>query len=132
MTTGEKFFWGSVAVVGAAPVAIEALGVVLGHGVVDSAGTVMGYVGIDGAGVIRYVGISKDLAVRWGQHLTSGTQNASLQFQAVTGASFSSRLDARIWEQTQINLYKLSKDGGQLWNKRNEIARKFWDALGIK
>jgi hypothetical protein len=42
------------------------------------------------------------------------------------------RLEGRIWEQTQIMKFGMQKSGGQLLNLRNEIAKKYWDLYGIK
>ena len=96
------------------------------------AATWIGYIGTDADGVIRYVGItSRDLDVRAAEHALDEAK-AALQFTVADGAQFGEKLEARVWEQTQINLYGLASDGGQLLNKINSIAAKYWSALGIK
>jgi RHS repeat-associated protein len=96
-------------------------------------GEIVGYFGYDSAGLVRYVGITVDEARRFADHLAaSGTGRDLLRYQVAEGAQFMTRLEARIWEQTQIIKFGLQKSGGQLLNLRNEIAKKYWDLYGIK
>lgn len=91
------------------------------------------YQGIDKAGVIRYVGITeRDAAVRFAEHLGSGTAKSSLRFEVIEGATGLSRTQARVLEQNLINQFGLQKSGGQLLNKINSIAPKNWLQYGIK
>jgi predicted GIY-YIG superfamily endonuclease len=126
-TTGLYALGGTLA----APAVALALNTALAWTIVDSSGTVLGYIGIDAVGVVRYVGITKDVAVRWAQH-NLDPQKVGLTFQQVRGAEFSTRLQARIWEQKEIIKHGLQKHGGTLLNKRNEIAEKFWKQYGIQ
>ena len=85
------------------------------------------YHGLDAAGTVRYVGITeRAAAVRFGEHLSSGTAKSLLDFRVIDGATGLSRTGARVWEQTLINQYGLGKNGGQLLNKVNSIAPKNW------
>lgn len=103
---------------------------VLGEGV-GGARLIYGYVGIDSMGVARYWGITVDTVTRWEAHLAAtGTGRELLNYARVEGAVFTTRLEARIWEQTQIARDGLQKFGGQLLNLRNEIAAKVWKTLG--
>ncbi|WP_443946600.1 RHS repeat-associated core domain-containing protein [Pedobacter sp. AW1-32] len=96
-------------------------------------GTNLVYQGIDKAGVVRYVGITeRDAAVRFAEHLNSGTAKSLLQYRVVDGATGLSRTGARVWEQTLINQFGLQKNGGLLLNKINSIAPKNWWQYGIK
>lgn len=98
-----------------------------------SQGTNLVYQGFDKAGVVRYVGITeRNAAVRFGEHLSSGTANSLLRYEVVPGATNLSRTGARIWEQTLINKYGLQKNGGLLLNRINSIAKKYWGQYGIK
>ena len=91
-----------------------------------------GYYGVDDDGVVRYVGItSRDPQIRFAEHLNSGTNRATLKFKTVELNMFN-KLNARIWEQNQINLYGLEKNGGQLFNKINSIAPQYWNKYNIK
>lgn len=89
-----------------------------------------GYYGSDDEKVVRYVGITgRDPQIRYNEHLNSDTARAFLSYH--DQEYFKTRLEARIWEQIQINKFGMQKFGGQLLNKRNEIARKFWHEHGI-
>jgi hypothetical protein len=91
------------------------------------------YQGFDKAGVVRYVGITeRDAAVRFGEHLSSGTAKSLLRYEVVPGATNLSRIEAKVWEQTLINQYRLQKNGGLLLNKINSISPKSWWQYGIK
>jgi hypothetical protein len=41
-------------------------------------------------------------------------------------------MQARIGEQMRINLHGLQKNGGQLLNRINSVAQKYWELYGIK
>lgn len=80
-----------------------------------------------------YIGITgRDAAVRFGEHLNSGTARSLLDYRVINGATGLSKTQARIWEHTLINQYGLGKNGGQLLNKVNSIAPKNWWQFGIK
>ncbi len=87
---------------------------------------VYGYYGIGSDGV-SYVGISNNPAIRFKAHAKATDGKQFLDFQ-VQGNPFRSRLDARIWEQQQINDMGLKN----LLNRRNEIRRSLWGQYGIK
>jgi hypothetical protein len=93
-------------------------------------GTNVVYQGIDkGTGAVKYVGITQRApAVRFGEHLNSGTAKSLLDYRVVPGATNMSRIDARIMEQTLINQHGLNN----LLNIRNSIAPKNWWQYGIK
>ena len=102
-------------------------------GTLINEGTNVVYQGIDKAGIVRYVGITeREAAVRFSEHLSSGTAKSLLQYRVVDGAVGLSRTGARVWEQTLINQYGLQKNGGMLLNKINSIAPKNWAQFGIK
>lgn len=102
-------------------------------GAEEEALTVVGYVATDAENIIRYVGItSRTPSVRWAEHIASDPAKAGLDFEEVDGAVFSSTISARVWEQTQINLYGLGKNGGQLLNRINSISPSKWGNFGIK
>ena len=91
------------------------------------------YQGIDKAtNTVKYIGITERApAIRFAEHLNSGTARSALQYDVVTGAQGLTRTQARIWEQTLINQYGLGKNGGQLFNQINSIAPKYWWQYGI-
>ena len=96
-------------------------------------GTNTVYRGLDAAGKVKYVGITNRApAIRFGEHLGSGTNKALLRFEAIPGASNLSRTGARVWEQGLINQYGLGKNGGQLFNRINSISPTKWYLHGIK
>jgi hypothetical protein len=130
-TAGDKAGLIANGILLASPTIAVALNTTAAWAFADSSGSIYGYIGLDTAGVVRYVGISKDVAIRWAQH-NLDPQKIGLAFQQVKGAEFTTRLSARIWEQKQILQHGLQKHGGALMNKRNEIAEKFWKELGIK
>jgi hypothetical protein len=132
LSTGEKFAWGGLIAIGATPVALEVLGVAVGSAITAGDGVIVGYIGVDALGAVRYVGISGEVARRWASHWNSSSARATLEYLEVQGAAFTTRLSARIWEQSQIIRYGLQRDGGQLLNRRNEIAPKYWDKHGLK
>ncbi len=97
-----------------------------------SAGEIVGYFGYDSVGTIRYVGITNSPAIRFVDHLAAaGSGRELLNYSVAEGAAFATRLEARIWEQSQILQLGLQKYGGQLLNLRNEIAGKYWPRYGL-
>lgn len=85
------------------------------------------YYGYDSNGDIRYVGMTgRDPKVRFAEHLKSGTNRANLDYRVADKIGKYTKLEARIWEQSQINKFGMMKNGGLLFNLRNEIAPKYW------
>jgi hypothetical protein len=104
-----------------------------GEVLASKGGTHLVYEGLDAAGKVRYVGITeRDAAIRFGEHLNSGTARSLLDYNVIKGAEGLSKTQARIWEQTLINQYGLQKNGGLLLNKINSIAPKYWWQYDIK
>ena len=97
----------------------------------DSQGNYYGYYGYEyGTDNVRYVGITnRDPEIRFNEHWRSGTNRSSLEYQTIERNM--TKINARIWEQLQINKYGMIKNGGQLYNLRNEINRKYWLKYGI-
>ena len=54
-----------------------------------------------------------------------------LEYRVVKGAEGLTKMQARIWEQKLI-LQNGGKNGGQLLNKINSIAEKYWEQYGIR
>lgn len=105
----------------------------IGGATAAKTGTSVVYQGFDKAGIARYVGITeREAAVRFGEHIGSGTAKSLLRYEVVPGATNLSRTGARVWEQTLINQYGLQKNGGLLLNKINSIAPTNWWQYGIK
>jgi hypothetical protein len=106
--------------------------VLLVTGSAQTAGNYLIYEGIDAAGVVRYVGItSRDALVRWGEHAAAiGTGKELLQYRVI-GEGLT-KIAARVGEQIRINASGLQKNGGELLNKTNSIASKYWSQYGIK
>lgn len=94
--------------------------------------TYSGYYGVDRkTGEIRYVGITKrPLEIRFNEHLSSGSIRADLEY-IPAGINNLSKIEARIWEQNKINNYGFLKNGGTLFNLRNEISPKYWPQFHI-
>lgn len=102
-------------------------------GVAAKEGSNLVYHGLDAAGTVKYVGITERAAgVRFAEHLNSGTAKSLLDYRVIDGATGLTRTQARVWEQKLINQYGLGKNGGQLLNKVNSIAPKYWWQYGIK
>jgi hypothetical protein len=96
-------------------------------------GTNLVYQGIDKSGIVRYVGITeREATVRFSEHLNSGTAKSLLRYEVIDRANGLSRTGAKVWEQKLINQYGLGKNSGQLLNKINSIAPKYWSQYGIK
>lgn len=68
--------------------------------------------------------------IRIKEHLRSKTERANLDYH-IMGLRNKTRIEARIWEQMKINEYGMIKNGGMLFNKRNEIAPKYWNLFDI-
>ncbi|MGB4958922.1 MAG: RHS repeat-associated core domain-containing protein, partial [Saprospiraceae bacterium] len=82
-------------------------------------GSFVVYQGLDAAGKVRYVGITgREAAIRFTEHMNSGTAKALLDFKVIKGATGLSTIQARILEQSLINRYGLMRNGGQLYNIR--------------
>ncbi|MBP3726061.1 MAG: hypothetical protein J6I60_02460, partial [Bacteroidaceae bacterium] len=80
---------------------------------------------------IKYVGITKRKPeVRWNEHYNSGTERAKLIYRSLIHGL--SRIQARIIEQQLIIQYGMQKNDGQLLNRINSIAPKYWKKYGIK
>lgn len=88
------------------------------------------YLGYDGVTQeVKYVGITGRLPeIRFEEHLSSGTQRASLTYKVMRDMNNLSRIEARVMEQTLINKYGLEN----LVNIRNSISPKYWSKYGIK
>lgn len=96
-------------------------------------GTNTVYHGLDAAGNVRHVGITnRAQAVRFAEHIGSGTNKALLRYEAIPGASNLSRTGAGVWEQRLINQYGLRRNGGQLFNRINSISPSKWHLNGIR
>ncbi len=77
---------------------------------------------------VKYVGITgRDVAVRFREHVASGTAKSTLRYEVIKGATGLTRTQARVWEQTLINQHGLNN----LYNIRNSIAPKYWWQYGI-
>ena len=90
-----------------------------------------GYYGYDQVtGDIKYVGITRrDPEIRFQEHRRSGTVRSDLKFEPVKMNM--TKMEARIWEQQKIINYGMFKNGGQLYNLRNEISPKLWHKYNI-
>ena len=90
------------------------------------------YYGRDTEGNIRYIGITKrQPELRFAEHLSSGTARSGLQYRTIGITGNLSRTQARILEQTLINNYGLSKNGGSLVNLINSISPQKWGDFTI-
>lgn len=74
----------------------------------------------------------RDPQIRWDEHGNSGTERVGLDYRTIKGGANLNKIDARIMEQKLINQYRLGRNGGQLYNKINSIAPKYWQKYGIK
>ena len=125
---------------GVPQMAAVALGTVGVAGVIaalplDAAGGTVwvGYLGFNADGTVGYVGItSREAAVRWAEHALADPAKAALDWAEADGAQFATKLEARIWEQTQINLNGFLRSGGTLLNRINSIAPKYWEQFGVE
>ena len=77
-------------------------------------------------GIIRYIGrTGREATKRFCEHKEVEKGIFEAVEQGLT------KLESRILEQNLINLYGLEKNGGQLVNKINSIAQKYWSKYGI-
>lgn len=90
------------------------------------------YMGKDSEGIVRYVGITKrDPIVRFKEHWRAkGTGREKLKYEGINRSKMS-EIEAHIQEQKLINHHGMQKNGGTLLNRKNSIAPKYWDFLGI-
>jgi hypothetical protein len=59
-------------------------------------GTHLVYEGLDAAGNVKYIGITgRDAAVRFGEHLNSGTARSLLDYRVINGATGLSKTQAK-------------------------------------
>jgi RHS repeat-associated protein len=130
LIVGGELGQGTNAVKGVAVVDVAKTTEVIG---VAGEGSHLVYKGFDAAGTVKYVGITeREAAVRFGEHANAiGTGKELLDFQVMKGATGLTKIEARVLEQTLINQYGMIKNGGQLLNKMNSIAPKFWPGLGL-
>lgn len=95
-----------------------------GREYINSLSDYTGYYGYEDDKIIRYVGTTtRDPYTRFSEHLRKQSTHALLNYKPVR--SLSSKLEMRIWEQMNINLYGLQKNVGQLINLRHEISSKY-------
>jgi hypothetical protein len=113
-------------------IAALAVGEIVAVTSVKSAGNYLIYEGIDSLGAIRYVGITaREAAVRWAEHAVAfGTGKELLQYRVVVEGL--TNIQARVGEQIRINALGLQRNGGQLLNRINSVASKYWEQYGIK
>ena len=98
----------------------------------ENAGQYSVYTGMDTDGNVKYAGItSRQPEVRFNEHINSGTNRATLNYQVSEGKTGLTKAEARRQEQLLINQYGLEKDGGQLYNKINSISPKKWPENNI-
>lgn len=96
-------------------------------------GTNSVYLGTDNNHVVRYVGITQRRPQeRFAEHLRSKSNRSTLHYERIISTGNLSRREALIIEQTLVNLWKMEKNGGTLYNKINPIAPRYWDKYGIK
>lgn len=90
------------------------------------------YEGFDpDTGVVHYVGrTGRDPEIRFTEHRRSKTEKATLRYRVVD--QIIGLFKSKILEQRNINKYKMTKDGGSLYNKRNEIHPELWELYDIK
>lgn len=70
-------------------------------------------------GIVKYVGITDDMAARAAAHL----REKGINIEQIPGLTGLAREDARAVEQVLIQTIRLGKDGGSLLNKINSIAK---------
>ena len=96
-------------------------------------GTNSVYLGTDNEHIVRYVGITqRKPQERFSEHLRSKSNRSTLHYKPIQNTGNLSRQQALIIEQTFVNLWKMEKNGGILYNKINPIAPRYWDKYGIK
>ena len=96
-------------------------------------GTNSVYIGRDNNYNAKYVGITQRRPQeRFSEHLRSKSNRSTLFYEPIQNTGNLSRRQALIIEQRLVNLLKMEKDGGTLFNKINPIAPRYWDKYGIK
>lgn len=96
-------------------------------------GTNSVYLGRDYNNTVRYVGITqRKPQERFSEHLRSKSNRSALRYERILGTGNLSRRQALIIEQTLVNLWKMEKKGGALYNKINPITPLDWNKYGIK
>jgi RHS repeat-associated protein len=87
---------------------------------VINTGKVAVYQSIGANGKINYIGVTNDMIRRNAQHIARGRPIVGRALEGLTNLS---RLDAKAVEQVLISGHGLGKNGGQLLNEINSIAR---------
>ena len=96
-------------------------------------GTNSVYLGRDYNDKVRYVGITKrSPQKRFSEHLRSKSNRSTLLYEPIRNTGNLSRQQALIIEQRLVNLWKMEKNGGNLYNKINPITPFDWNKYGIK
>ena len=62
----------------------------------------------------------------------SKSNRSTPRYERILGTGNLSRRQALIIEQRLVNLLKMEKNGGTLFNKINPIAPRYWNKYGIK
>jgi len=89
------------------------------------------YTGVGAGGIVRYVGMtSVGVGTRASQHAANNAAKAAMRYAPVQGGTGLTKQAARALEQRLINQYGGPK-GGQLYNKINSIAPKYWPQFGL-
>jgi RHS repeat-associated protein len=105
--------------IGAGSIKVVAAGGAEATAVINT-GNVAVYQSIGANGKFNYMSISNDMIRRNAQHIAGGRPIVG---QAIRGLGNLSRLDAKAVEQVLISGHGLGKNGGQLLNIINSIAR---------
>ena len=114
---------------------VATIGTISGYtnAIINGTGTNSVYLGTDNEHIVRYVGITqRKPQERFSEHLRSKSNRSTLHYKPIQNTGNLSRQQALIIEQTFVNLWKMEKNGGILYNKINPIAPRYWDKYGIK
>ena len=96
-------------------------------------GTNSVYLGRDNNNIVHYVGITqRNPQERFSEHLRSKSNRSTLIYEPIQSTGNLSRRQALIIEQRLVNLWKMEKNGGILYNKINPITPLDWNKYGIK
>jgi len=76
------------------------------------------YRSLNAAGEVQYVGITNNIVRRAGEHL----RLTGIRIEPIEGLSNLSLVDARAVEQAIIQIHRLGKEGGTLFNKIDAIS----------
>ena len=99
----------------------------------EGTGTNSVYIGRDNKYNAKYVGITQRRPQeRFSEHLRSKSNRSTLFYEPIQNTGNLSRRQALIIEQRLVNLWKMDKNGGTLYNKINPIAPHYWNKYGIK